>query len=221
MRDKLEPCLFGIVIYDGVEPIDIGGTVGVVSMAQRIVPAARAIVIASEAGPVRLAGGLTIMAEAGFADAPVCDFVVICGGPGWRDQVKDASMLSFLAAGQHGQVASVCTGALILAAAGVLDGRCVTTRRSALGREESSPLDLISQFAPSARPLPRALVDDHGLVTGGGVSLAIDATLYLLGRLYGEATRDEIARTIEYDRAYAANLDVLSTFVLHGQAATS
>jgi transcriptional regulator GlxA family with amidase domain len=50
-----------------------------------------------------------------------------------------------------------------------------------------------------------ALIVDAGVVTGGGVSLAIDTTLYLIGRIYGEDARDEVARLIEYDRAFAAN----------------
>jgi transcriptional regulator GlxA family with amidase domain len=52
-------------------------------------------------------------------------------------------------------------------------------------------------------------VDDHGTITSGGVSLAIDGTLYILGRLYGNAIRDQIATTIEYDRAFAANREAL------------
>jgi transcriptional regulator GlxA family with amidase domain len=56
-------------------------------------------------------------------------------------------------------------------------------------------------------------VVDCGVVTGGGVSLAIDATLYLLGRLYGAAAADEVARAIEYDRAYAANRAALGSLV--------
>ncbi|MBO0759471.1 MAG: hypothetical protein J2P54_26830, partial [Bradyrhizobiaceae bacterium] len=58
-----------------------------------------------------------------------------------------------------------------------------------------------------------ATVVDSGVVTGGGVSLAIDTTLYLLGRLYGEDVSAEVARIIEYDRAYAANQRALPIIV--------
>jgi transcriptional regulator GlxA family with amidase domain len=61
-------------------------------------------------------------------------------------------------------------------------------------------------------PRPAAVVD-AGVVTGGGVSLAIDATLYLIGRFYGEDARDGIARSIEYDRAFAANKAALGHIV--------
>ncbi|MDE2574349.1 MAG: DJ-1/PfpI family protein, partial [Rhodospirillales bacterium] len=122
------PALFGVVIDDGVEPIDIGGTVGVVSMARRVLPMVRATVIARQAGPVRLAGGLVVMAEHDFATAPACDVAIVCGGPGWPEAAADERLLAFLRGLAPGGVASVCTGALILAAAGVLGGLVATTR---------------------------------------------------------------------------------------------
>ena len=86
---------------------------------------------------------------------------------------------------------------------GVLDGRQATTRRRCVGAERQSPLDLLAR-SRAIKPVAAAIVDDV-VVTGGGVSLAIDATLYLIGKLYGVAVRDEIARAIEYDRAFNAN----------------
>lgn len=204
MRGRNEPARFGIVLYDGVEPIDLGGTLGVLSMASRVLPAIAAVTIAREAGPVALAGGLTVIAAHGFADAPECDVTIVCGGPGWRAQTQDAAMLGFLRGLDPSRVASVCTGALILGAAGLLDGRAATTRRAAVGTEAESPLVALRAVAPSSAPRV-ALVVDAGVVTSGGVSLAIDGTLYLIGRIYGEDAREEVARAIEYDRAWAAN----------------
>lgn len=203
-RRRDEPARFGVVLYDGVEPIDVGGTIGVISMAARVLPAIEAVTIAREAGPVALAGGLTVIARYGFADAPVCDVTIVCGGPGWRTQVEDTAMLGFLRGLDPLTVASVCTGALILGAAGLLDGRAATTRRHALGAETITPLAALTSLAPASDPRA-ALVVDAGVVTSGGVSLAIDGTLFLIGRLYGEAAREEVARVIEYDRAWAAN----------------
>lgn len=203
MRALTDPALIGVVVYAGVEPIDVGGTIGVISMAQRHLPALRHVTIAEAAGPVRLASGLTIMADTGFDEAPPCDVVVVTGGPGWRAQVENPRMLSFLSGRPPSQLASVCTGALILAASGQLAGRTATTRRAAVGAETAAPLDLL---AASVAAAPAAAVsDDGGIVTSGGVSLAIDGMLYILGRLYGDAARDRVAAIIEYDRAFAAN----------------
>jgi transcriptional regulator GlxA family with amidase domain len=92
---------------------------------------------------------------------------------------------------------------MILGASGVLDGRLATTRRHAVGAEAVAPLEMLGRDGAVRTTV--ASVVDAGVVTGGGVSLAIDATLYLLGRIYGEDAAAEVARVIEYDRAYAAN----------------
>jgi transcriptional regulator GlxA family with amidase domain len=212
MRDRAVNSLFGVVIYDGVEPIDIGGTVGVLSMARRVLPRVESVTIAERRGSVVLAGGLEVMAQASFADAPTCDRLIVCGGPGWRTQVKTPAMLDFLRKAPSRHIASVCTGALILGAAGVLDGHTATTRRMAVGAETIAPLAALEEMAPKARGVPAAVVEDGPVVTGGGVSLAIDATLYLLGQVYGEAAAAEVAAVIEYDRAYAANKAALGHF---------
>jgi transcriptional regulator GlxA family with amidase domain len=171
MKDRTAPALFGIVVYDGVEPIDIGGTVGVISMARRVLPAIESVTIAEQPGPVVLAGELTMLAQAGFADAPRCDLVMVCGGPGWRREATNPVMLDFLRHPPAPQVTSVCTGAMILGAAGLLDGRMATTRRSAVGSEALSPLAELASLAPAARGQAAAIVEDGAVVTGGGVSL--------------------------------------------------
>ena len=205
MKSRSQAARIGIVIYDGVEPIDVGGTAGVVSMAKRILPGIACTLIAERTGPVRLAGDVTVIADADFHTAPPCDVFVVCGGPGWREQVRNPAMLDFLRSRRREELASVCTGALILAAAGTLDGLRATTRRSAVGAETESPLSLISAYAKAALPQEGLVVEDHGVVTSGGVSLAIDGTLYLIGRIYGVEARDEVAKVIEYDRAFEAN----------------
>ena len=235
MLQRDRPARIGIVVYDGVEPIDLGGTLGVISMASRLLPGLSATTIAEHAGPVCCAGGLTVLAAHGFADvagwAPLgapsgerpearlgtrpedaaCDAVVVTGGPGWAVQSRNPAMLAFLRGLDPARLASVCTGALILGAAGLLDGCRATTRRTAIGAEIEAPLALLA--AMGAEATAAQIVDAGGPVTGGGVSLAHDLTLHLIGRLYGEAARDEVARLIEYDRAFAANRAALGIVV--------
>jgi len=209
VKQREEPARFGIVVYAGVEPIDVGATAGVISMARRVLPAIECVIIADKPGPVELAGGVSIIAAAGFDTCPVCDGYIVCGGPGWEQQVLDDAMLTFLRRLPDGSVASVCTGGLILAAAGVLAGRRATTRRHPVGIEASAPLARLVQICSSVRPIAAAVCDDRGVVTSGGVSLAIDGTLYLIGCLFGREAQDEVARVIEYDRSFEANRTAL------------
>ena len=223
MLNRDQPARIGIVLYDGVEPIDLGGTLGVISMASRLLPGLSGTTIAEHAGPVRCAGGLTVLAAHGFGDVSagssggahptdtVCDAVVVAGGPGWHVQSRNPAMLAFLRGLEAGRLASVCTGALILGAAGLLDGRRATTRRTAIGEEAQAPLALLAEMG--AQPSVAQIVDAGGPITGGGVALAHDLTLHLIGRLYGEAACNEVARLIEYDRAFAANRAALGIVV--------
>ena len=208
MKDHDAETRIGVLIYDGVEPIDIGGTVGVMSMARRLLPGLVDLVIAPRKGPVVMAGGLVVEAPYGVGDAPGCEMLIVCGGPGWPAVAADQNVIDYLSARSVSATASVCTGAMILQAAGLLDGRMATTRRGIVGAETISPLGLLARRGNDVRAIEAALVDD-AVVTGGGVSLAIDCTLYILGRIYGEVMQARIARGIEYDRALAANRSAL------------
>ena len=123
-------------------------------------------------------------------------------------------MLDYLKQHPAGRVASVCTGALILAAAGLLGGHTATTRRRAAPGEAAAPLERVQGFAPTSTAVAAAIVIDHGVLTSGGVSLAIDGTLAILETLFGAQARTEISELIEYDRAYAANRDKLGHVIL-------
>jgi transcriptional regulator GlxA family with amidase domain len=210
--------LFGIFIYDGVEPIDLA-TYGVLSMARRIRPDIAICTVAPASGPVALANGLTVIADHGIATAPALDVLVVTGGPGWVAQSTAPETLAFI---RHQAatipVVSVCTGGMILAASGVLDGRAATTKREVVPPEQS-PLQRLRDEYPQVATHDASLVDAGSIVTGGGVSLCIDTMLHLLQRFFGAEVAAETARIIEYQRAWAANLALFPPLhAPHGRA---
>lgn len=196
---------FGIFIYDGVEPIDLA-TFGVLSMARRIVPEIEICLIAPYAGPVTLASGLKVIADFGIDDAPPCDLVIVTGGPGWSAQAEASATCQYIRrVHATGRIASVCTGGMILAASGILDGGPATTKREVVP-PEISPLEVMRTNYPDIDVREALLVDrGGGVVTGGGVSLCIDTTLHLLADMLGQHVADETARIMEYQRALRAN----------------
>lgn len=189
---------FIIHAYDDVEPIDIGATFGVLSMAKRVDPGIGMILVANKAGPVRLSNGLEIIAPYSVANCPAGDVLMILGGAAWPEVSKDEQTLDFIRSfARKGIVASVCTGALILAGAGLLDGKGATTRRFAPAGTET-PLALMSKLYPGVKGTEARFVDSGAVVTGGGVVLAVDTTLHLIARLRGADVAKEVARIIEY-----------------------
>jgi transcriptional regulator GlxA family with amidase domain len=200
---------YGILLYDGVEPIDVGATFGVLSMARRVEPGLSFFGIARHAGPVVCANRLRVEADHGFADCPAMDVLVVTGGPGWMDAAADAETLAFVrrAAGAAA-VASICTGAMILAAAGLLDGRTATTKREVVGAE-IPPVRLLRERHPGVKVVEASVVQSGRVVTSGGVSLGIDGMLHLLAQFHGAHVADETARILEYQRAWHANRSAL------------
>ena len=204
---------FAILIYEGVEPVDLA-TYGVLSMARRVAPEISLFTVAPAKGPVAFANGLTVIADHGFDDCPPCDALIVTGGPGWMGQYANPATLEFLRRYKPARVtAGVCTGGMIMAAAGLLDGRAATTKREVIGAEVP-PVKLMRERHPRVRVEESAgLVDCGAIVTGGGVTLGIDATLHLVSRLLGPRVADETARIMEYSRAWRANKEAMPVVV--------
>src|SRR5580698_8220956 len=201
---------FGIFIYDGVEPIDLA-TFGVLSMARRIAPEISICTIAPKAGPVALANGLTVTADFGIDDAPSCDVVIVTGGPGWSAQANAPATLDYIRrVHASSRIASVCTGGMILAASGVLDGGPATTKREVVP-PETSPVAVMQEIYPAIDVREAMLVErSDGVVTGGGVTLCIDTTLHLIADMLGEGVANDTARIMEYSRAWRANREAFA-----------
>jgi transcriptional regulator GlxA family with amidase domain len=204
--------LFGVLIYEGVEPIDLA-TFGVLSMARRIRPEIELCTIAPRGGVTLLANGLRVIADYDLATAPPLDVLIVTGGPGWPEQARSPDMLEFLRRrAAKIPVVSVCTGGMILAASGLLDHKAATTKRAVVA-PELSPLQQLRDQYPNVTVREASLVDEGDIVTGGGVSLCIDTMLHLLKKSFGPEVAAETARLIEYQRAWAANLEQFPPFI--------
>lgn len=136
-------------------------------------------------------GTLTLQAQAAFADVPRPDIVVIPGGPGQATQMTPGPLRDWLVAADQttSWTTSVCTGALILAAAGLLNGRAATTYWLAM--EELRGLGAV--------PRAERFVFDGKYVTAAGVSAGIDMALALAGRIAGDEQAQRIQLALEYD----------------------
>lgn len=203
-----------ILAYDGIEPIDIGATYGVLSMARRLVPGLRFFVVSRFGGEVGMANGLRLVADHAFSGCPSADVLMVLGGPGWQGACDDPAVVRFIGEfhGGGGVVAGVCTGGMIVGAAGLLAGRRATTKREIVAGE-TRPLDLLAQRHPEARVMEARVVDSGSVLTGGGVLLGIDMTLHLLARFLGEEIARETARILEYRTAWAANSAAMPAIV--------
>jgi len=197
---------FGIFIYDGVEPIDLA-TFGVLSMARRIRPDIEICTLAPAAGAVALSNGLVVMADHALGAAPRQDVIVVTGGPGWvAESLRPQTLAALRQRASDTLLVSVCTGGMILGASGVLDGKMATTKREVVP-PEAPPVGRLRELHPKIDVREASLVDEGTVITGGGVSLCIDAMLHLLKRLYGAEVASETARILEYQRAWKANLE--------------
>jgi transcriptional regulator GlxA family with amidase domain len=205
---------FAILAYDGIESIDIGATYGVLSMAKRLAPGLRFFVVSKSGGELTMANGLRLVVDYGFANCPAADVLMVLGGPGWQAASNDPSILGFIDKFHRceGTVAGVCTGSMIVGAAGLLAGRPATTKREIVDGE-TRPLDLLAQRFPGACAIEARVVDTGSILTGGGVSLGIDMTLHLIQRFLGRKIAEETARILEYRHAWKANSAALRDIV--------
>jgi len=177
-----------IVIYDRFTALDAIGPYEVLSR----LPGAAVTFLAAEAGPVTTDNGmLTVHAERSLADAPQPDLLLVPGGPGEVAARAGGSVLEWVAAAhEHASwTTSVCTGSLVLAAAGVLAGRRATSHWLALGQLR----------ALGADPVQERVVFDGHIVTAAGVSAGIDMALALAERIAGRDVAQAIQLGIEYD----------------------
>jgi transcriptional regulator GlxA family with amidase domain len=194
----------GIFIFDNVEVLDFAGPFEVFSRT-RLVPGAasrrtddsapfQVFTVAATPDVVRATGGLKVIPDYSFDDTPPLDLLLIPGGFGTRPLLEDAAVLDWIrrTAAAAQLVTSVCTGALLLAKAGLLRDRAATTHHGAL--------DLLGEIDPSIRVMRDARVVRDGVISSAGVSAGIDMAFDVVEMLHGREVADETARYIEYPR---------------------
>jgi transcriptional regulator GlxA family with amidase domain len=155
-------------------------------------PGARVTFLAAEAGPVATDNGmLRIVAERALADLPNPDIVVVPGGIGTRAMMSDAQLVDWVRAAHETSTwtCSVCTGSLVLGAAGILSGLDATTHWMAMDTLAST----------GAVPTGRRVVEQGKVITAAGVSAGIDMGLTLAARIAGDRFAQAIQLGIEYD----------------------
>ncbi|HET6833223.1 MAG TPA: DJ-1/PfpI family protein [Acidimicrobiales bacterium] len=188
--------LITIPLFDRFTALDAVGPYEVLSR----LPGAEVVFVAEQAGPVRTdTRALTLVAERALADVDACDVVVVPGGPGTREMLEPQPLHDWLRAidATTQWTTSVCTGALLLGAAGLLDGLEATTHWSAF--------DILASLG--ARPTERRVVPQQKgraggsgwIVTAAGVSAGIDMALWLAAQIAGDEVAKAIQLGIEYD----------------------
>lgn len=189
----------GLLVFDQVEVLDFAGPFEVFTTAARVHRRTHdedlfaVCTIARSTTPVRARAGLLVQPDASFADHPPLDVLLVPGGVvthelaqpdtlGWITRTAPAVPL----------VASICTGAFLLAKAGVLDGKAVTTHWEDID-------DLKAMFPGLDVRTGQRWVDEGAVVTSAGISAGIDMSLHLVERLAGRALAERTARQMEFD----------------------
>lgn len=141
--------------------------------------------------PVPVQGAFSILPTATFSGYGTPDILFVPGGPGQLPAMDDAALIDFVATAARGAkfITSVCTGSLILGAAGLLQGKRATTHWASL--EQLALLGAI--------PVAERVVEDGNIITGAGVTSGIDFALVLTARIWGDAAAKAIQLALEYD----------------------
>ncbi|HKA86841.1 MAG TPA: DJ-1/PfpI family protein [Haliangiales bacterium] len=177
----------GMLLYPGLTQLDLTGPYELLHQ----LPGSRVHLVWKDTRPVRADSGLELVPTTAMADCPPLDVVFVPGGLGQMVHMGDPEVLGFLH--RHGEsaryVTSVCTGALLLGAAGLLQGYQATTHWAFV--------DLLSAFG--ARHVKARVVVDRNRITGGGVTAGLDFGLRLVAAIAGERLARSLQLALEYD----------------------
>ena len=188
----------GILLFNDVEVLDFAGPFEVFAVTGQTLDSTSSpflVKTVSEDGKIVTArNGLKVQPDYSYANAPQFDILIVPGGPGSRTEMYNKTTIKWVQERMDKVdiMASVCTGALILAEAGLLDGKTVTTHWNSYDRLESD--------YPSLKVKKNVkFVDEGKIVTSGGISAGIDMSFHLVSRLMGKDVAENTAKMMEYD----------------------
>jgi cyclohexyl-isocyanide hydratase len=202
--DRVAGTRFGFVAFEGMTLLDLVGVYDPLSRVRSMGfdASSTSEIIAAHDGPIWSEDGMSLSVPRVRPSLDDLDVLVVPGGHGTRTLAKDAGFMAWLATFPENRlIASVCTGALLLGAAGRLRGRRATTHASAI--DELPPY--------GATPVRERVVDEGQVVTAGGVTSGLDLGLHLVKRLVGEDVAQQIARQMEWGERVVRALTARST----------
>jgi cyclohexyl-isocyanide hydratase len=186
IQTAVPPLRVGMVVFPNLTMLDLIGPHDVLNT-----PRCKIDLLWHRIEPVPVQGSFAILPTATFAEYDPPDILFVPGGPGQLAAMDDDALLDFVATAGKGAkyITSVCTGSLILGAAGLLKGKRATSHWASLDQ-----LKLLG-----AIPIAERVVEDGNLITGAGVTSGIDFALVLTARIWGEAAAKSMQLAIEYD----------------------
>jgi transcriptional regulator GlxA family with amidase domain len=187
----------GIFVFDGVEVLDFAGPYEVFTCASRVhggdTPPFRVVTVARQPDMLRARAGLSVLPEADFRTMLQLDVLLIPGGVVDEELARPEVIDWIAATHRHTEItASICNGAILLAATGLLDGLPATTHWADMA-------ELRERFPAVQVQQDRRWVDNGRIVTSGGISAGIDMSLHLVARLAGMELARRTALRMEYD----------------------
>jgi transcriptional regulator GlxA family with amidase domain len=183
----------GILVFDDVEELDFAGPWEVFGIASGL-KNLKVLTVSKDGKSIQCRYGLKVQPDYSFANCPKLDLLIVPGGRGARVKVRyDAESIAFIQRhASQGATASVCTGALILAQAGLLDEKRATTH--------SSLLNLLREY-PKVQVIENIrFIFQGNVATSAGITAGIDLSLELLKRTYDDQLVGEIVKEMEYRR---------------------
>ena len=185
-----------ILMFDDVEVLDFAGPFEVFSVTSELNKSNRPFAVSTVAeypSAINARNGLSINPDCTIFNCPPPDILIVPGGLGTRKLIDNLAVINWIkdCAQTVELVLSVCTGSLLLAKAGLLEGLAVTTHHRAL--------ELLRELAPNTTIIEnQRFVDNGKIITSGGIAAGIDMSLYVVSKLLGTAQAEKTAEHMEY-----------------------